>query len=498
MQPSSATAASNLRLSQRALPKVRAGVEHPRYDRARLSAGIVHLGLGAFHRAHQALYTEAALAQGDLRWGIVGVSLRSPATGHTLQAQDHLYSVTERHGDTSGTRIVGAVVASLYAPQALQRVIDAIADPAVCVITSTVTEKGYSQHPSTAGLDLDDADIRHDLANPERPRSTLGILAAGIRRRPRGAPLSVVCCDNMAGNGDTLRRLLTQFAELSDADLARRIDDEIALPNSMVDRIVPAASAASIDLATQHLGMRDEAAIVCEPFTQWVIEDRFAGPRPAWEAGGALLTTDVRPYQAMKLRLLNGTHSAMAYAGQLCGLASIADVMANPAAAAFARGVMEDLRATVAAPPGYDVDRYCRELLHRFENTALAHLTAQIATDGTQKIPVRWLPALRESCSAGIERPCLERALAMWLHYLRTSRSDHGDVLMISDPGAAALADRLRRAGCDAEAVRQALGHAAVFGTTPWPAPLAARLAAYLAVLAHRGASTLLSMPPGQ
>lgn len=498
MQHTSATATRHQRLSQEALLKVRAGVERPCYDRAGLGRGIVHLGLGAFHRAHQALYTEAALAQGDSRWGIIGVSLRSPATGNTLQAQDHLYSVSERHGDASQTRIVGAVVASLYAPQALQQVIDAIADPAVSVVTSTVTEKGYSQHPSTTGLDLDDEDIRHDLANPERPRSTLGILAAGIRRRPRGAPLSVVCCDNMAGNGDTLRRLLAQFAALSDPNLARRIEDEIALPNSMVDRIVPAASAASIDLASRHLGVRDEAAIVCEPFTQWVIEDRFAGPRPAWEAGGALLTADVRPYQAMKLRLLNGTHSAMAYAGQLCGLASIADVMAHPAAAAFARGVMQDLRATVAAPPGYDVDRYCRELLHRFENTALAHLTAQIATDGTQKIPVRWLPALRESCSAGIERPFLERALAMWLHYLRTGRSDRGEALAISDPGAAALADRPRSAGCDATAVHQALGHAAVFGTTPWPAPFAARLAAYLAVLGHRGAAALLSMPLSQ
>jgi fructuronate reductase len=372
-------------------------------------------------------------------------------------------------------------------------VIDAIADPSVAVVTSTVTEKGYSQNPATSDLDVDDADIQHDLSNPDAPRSTLGVLVACIRRRPAGAPLSIVCCDNMSSNGDTLRKLLMQYAGLIDPALERRIRNEIALPNSMVDRIVPAATPESLAWAQQCLGLRDEAAIVCEPFTQWVIEDRFAGPRPAWEDAGALLTGDVRPYQAMKLRLLNGTHSAIAYAGQLCGLESVSDAMADPVVGTFARGVMEDLRATVASPPGYDVVRYCGELLRRFENPALAHRTQQIAMDGTQKIPVRWLPALRESADAAIERPHLERALAVWLHYLRSERSDNGKPLVISDPGAAALTDRLRAAGSDLEAVHRALGHAGVFGEFPWPQPLAARLADHLATLRQRGTPALLA-----
>ncbi len=484
------------RLTQQTLSRVDtrgSGIRLPGYDRGRLARGSVHLGLGAFHRAHQALYTEAAIRQGDERWGIVGVSLRDPRTVQALASQDHLYSVTEREGDESTTRVVGAVVQALYAPGALPRVIAALADPAVAVVTCTVTEKGYSQNPSTSDLDTEDADIRHDLCHPDAPASTLGVLAAGIRRRPAGAPLSVVCCDNLSANGDTLRRLLTQYAGLIDPALARRIRDEIALPNSMVDRIVPAATPASLAWAQRRLGLRDEAAIVCERFTQWVIEDCFAGPRPAWEAGGAVLTADVRPYQAMKLRLLNGTHSAIAYAGQLCGFDSVAAAMADPVVGAFAHGVMQDLRATVDAPAGFDVGRYCGELLRRFANPALAHRTAQIAMDGTQKVPVRWLPALRESASAGIERPCLERALAAWLHYLRSDGDASGEPLSIRDPGAPALAVRLRVAGSDLEAARLALGHAAVFGDAPWPPPFAARLARYLAVLRERGAAALLS-----
>ena len=481
------------RLSLRTISAVARDVALPGYGRSTLARGMVHLGLGAFHRAHQALYTEAAVLRGDTRWGIVGVSLRDPRMTQVLEAQDHLYSVTERHGDEARTRIVGTVVEALYAPHALQQVIDAIADPSVAVITSTVTEKGYSRHPATSDLDTDDADIRHDLSNPDAPRSTLGVLAAGIRRRPVGAPLSIVCCDNMASNGDTLRKLLAQYAGLLDAALARRIEDDVALPNSMVDRIVPAATPQSLAWAQRRLGLRDEAAIVCEPFMQWVIEDRFAGPRPAWEEGGALLTSDVRPYQAMKLRLLNGTHSAIAYAGQLCGLDSVSDAMADPLVGAFARGVMDDLRATVAAPPGYDVVRYCGELLRRFENPALAHRTQQVAMDGTQKIPVRWLPALRESAHAGIERPQLERALAVWLHYLTSERSDTGQALAISDPGAPALVARLRAAGSEIDTVQRALGHAGVFGDLPWPQPLATRLARHLTTLRQRGTSALLT-----
>ncbi|HXH01835.1 MAG TPA: mannitol dehydrogenase family protein [Candidatus Competibacteraceae bacterium] len=482
------------RLSLARLAALRPQVSRPAYDPARLGRGIVHLGIGAFHRAHQALYTDAVIGAGDLRWGIIGVSLRGTAVREALLPQDCLYSVLERHGEVMRARVVGAVRTVLHAPSMLDAVLQALADPAVQVVTITVTEKGYCQHPATGDLDIRHPDIVHDLAHADAPRSTLGVLAAGIRRRAAQAPLTVLCCDNMADNGDTVRKLLAQFAGLSAPGLVRRIETEIAFPNSMVDRIVPAATPESLAWAQAQLGLRDEAAIVCEPFTQWVIEDRFAGARPAWERVGALLTDDVRPYQAMKLRLLNGSHSAIAYLGQLRGLETVAEVMADAVLGTFVRRLMtEDLRATVAAPAGYDVLAYCHELLHRFENPTLQHRTEQIAMDGTQKVPVRWLPGLRESLASGIERPRLERALATWLHYLGAGRAENGNGLRIDDPGAAALGECIRAAGGEAHAaIRAALAHAPVFGREPWPEAFVSRLAAHLATLRRGGVRALL------
>ncbi|MFP3479627.1 mannitol dehydrogenase family protein [Burkholderia sp. SIMBA_024] len=469
------------------------GTRRPCYDRRALRTGIVHLGLGAFHRAHQALHTETVLEQGDLRWGIVGVELRRRHTVDLLAAQDHLYSVTERDGHGARTRIVGAVHGALFAPESLPALLALIADPAVSIVSLTVTEKGYCRRPG-GGLDTDDPAIRQDLATPDAPRTALGVIAAGLRRRPAHAPLTVVCCDNMTSNGDTLRALLIDYAEHIDGALARRIRDDVAFPNSMVDRIVPAATPESLDWAHAHLGARDAAAIVCEPFSQWVIEDRFAGPRPRWEDAGAHLVGDVRPYETMKLRLLNGSHSAIAYAGQLRGRATVSDAMADPAIAALVDGVMtRDLLATVDVPSGYDAHGYCATLVQRFRNPTLAHRTEQIAMDGTQKVPLRWLPALGESAATGVERPYLERALALWLHYVATARDESGRPLAINDPGAAALGATLAAAGDATGAVRAALGSSALAGSTVWPEALIARIGAHLSTLRTHGTDALLA-----
>jgi fructuronate reductase len=483
-----------IRLSQSNWAALAASVKRPPYDRSRLRRGIVHLGLGAFHRAHQALYTEAAIAAGDLRWGIAGISLRSKSVADVLIPQSLLYCVLEREGERVDARLVGALQAALHAPSNLQQVMGAIADPQTQLVTCTVTEKGYSIHPATGELDREDVNVRHDLEHPEAPVSTIGVLYAGLRQRVAGATLTVLCCDNMANNGDTLRKLVLQFAAAIDPASERRIADDVAFPSSMVDRIVPAATAESLDWAAQRLGLRDEAAIVCEPFTQWVIEDRFAAARPEWERGGALLVNDVRPYQAMKLRLLNGTHSALAYIGQLRDLETVSDAMADPLVGPFARRLMkEDLRSTIAAPAGYDVQAYCDQLLRRFENPTLAHRTQQIAMDGTQKVAVRWLPALRSSAQAGIELPLLERALAAWLHYLVTERSEAGSPLVISDPGAGALSGRMRAEEEAGDIVRAALAQTTVFGEAPWPQALVARLSRHLATLQRGGVDQLLS-----
>ncbi len=481
-------------LSTATLPALAATTQRPGYARDRLRRGIVHLGLGAFHRAHQAVYTETLLERGDLRWGTLGIHLRERRMADRLAAQDTLYSVTESDGETTRSRVIGGLVGALHAPSARSAVLDALADPGVAIVSLTVTEKGYCIAPASGDLDEHDAGIRHDLLAPDTPQTTLGVLAAGLRRRAADAPLTLVCCDNMNANGDTLRKLLMQYAALVDAPLARRIGETIAFPNTMVDRIVPAATPASLDAAAARLGLRDEAAIVCEPFSQWVIEDRFSGPRPAWEEAGALLTADVHPYEAIKLRLLNGSHSAIAYLGQLRGRATVAEAMADAPLAEFVSDLMrEDLLATVAVPAGFAIDAYCRDLLARFRNPTLAHQTRQIATDGTRKVPVRWLPALRESLAAGIERPRLERALAAWLHYLDTARSEAGEPLVIGDPGAAALAARLQAGATPLDLAQAALGHASVFGTAPWPQDFATRLARHIETLRRGGTGALLA-----
>ena len=482
------------RLSQRVSASLPSFVATPAYERSGLRRGIVHLGLGAFHRAHQALYTDAAMAEGDHRWGIAGVSLRSKSVADALIPQDLLYCVLERDGEQVSARLVGALHAALHAPSQLDEVLEAIADPQTQVVTSTVTEKGYCINPATGDLDVADKSIQHDVAHPESPSSTIGVLFAGIRRRAPAAKLTILCCDNMASNGDTLRKLVLQFARLVDTATERRIESMIAFPSSMVDRIVPAATSESLDWAEERLGVRDEAAIVCEPFTQWVIENRFAGARPAWERGGALFVNDVRPYQAMKLRLLNGTHSAIAYLGQLRDLETVSDAMRDPLVGPFARRLMtEDLRSTLAVPAGYDVLAYCDQLLRRFENPSLAHRTQQIAMDGTQKVPVRWLPALRATVDVGGELPHVERALAAWLHYLLTQRSESGSTLVISDPGAATLGARMRAEQNTNDVARAALGHTSVFGEAPWPDAFIARLSKHLAALRSGGVGALLS-----
>jgi fructuronate reductase len=484
-------------LQQSSAARLPAEVHRPGHDRSTVRPGIVHLGLGAFHRAHQALYTEAALAAGDLRWGIVGVHLRGRRLADALRAQDHLYTVTEQHGDTQATRLVGAVQAALFAPAELDRVLAAIADPAVHIVSSTVTEKGYSLQPATGDLDPADPDLTHDLQQPDVPRSTLGVLAAGLLRRDPRAPLTVVCCDNMAANGATVQRLLAAYAERACPALLPRLrDGSISFPNTMVDRIVPAATDASLADAEARLGLRDELAITCEPFSQWVIEDRFAGPRPAWELGGALFTDDVRPFQAMKLRLLNGSHSAIAYLGLLRGRDTVAAAMADPLIRSTVRTLMVDeLMPTVRVPGGFDLRAYGEQLVHRFDNPSLAHRTAQIGMDGTQKVAVRWLPALRERLDAGQPSPLLERLLALWLHALRRERADDGRPLAVAagDPGAPTLAAVLQGAADASTAAHAALRHTAVFGTTPWPDGLAARLARHLDTLDAGGSTALLA-----
>lgn len=427
--------------------------------------GIVHLGIGAFHRAHQAVYTERAMAAtGDRNWGILGVTQRSATVRDQLRPQGGVYGVltagpasaaaeARREADAATGRatatgwsgaaglavgdelrldLVGAVVDVAYPAEETARVLAELAAPTTHVVTLTITEKGYARLPG-GGLDVNR--VRPDLdalaaSAPESAAassSAIGLLVRGLAARHRAgdAPITVLTCDNMVENGRVLERLVREAvdAALPGAEgdgLRAYLDSRVAFPCSMVDRIVPATSTGQRDAVERALGVRDEGLVVGEPFSQWVIEDRFAGPRPAWERAGATLTSDVAPYEQAKLRLLNGTHSLVAYAGALAGHGTIAEAMSDPRIADHARTYLfDDALPTVTPPDGTDLREYGEEILHRFANPHTGHTTIQVAMDGTQKIPFRWGGVLADRLAVGRVPLGLAFGLASWAEFVR-------------------------------------------------------------------------------
>ncbi|MEE4590420.1 mannitol dehydrogenase family protein [Streptomyces sp. DSM 41524] len=446
------TADSPPRLSLATLDRVPAG-SRPPIDPRGLRPRIVHLGIGAFHRAHQALYTEAAEAAHGGGWGIAGVTQRSRSVVDALRPQDGLYSFTERRPEGPATRVVGTVTEVLHATDDGARLGALLASPEVTVVTLTVTEKGYRRDPATGGLALDDPLIRDDLAGRPAPASVAGQLAAGLRARLRagGAPVSLVSCDNMADNGAVLRRLVREFIAATAWDDRDRLLDwitgSVAFPATVVDRIVPATTDTDRRTAARALTVDDAGAVTGEPFTQWVLQDIFAADRPHWEAAGVRLVPDVSPYQLAKLRLLNGSHSLIAYLGLGHGCETVADVLATPWGEETVRAYCAEAAQSLPPTEGLDLPAYIDSLVDRFANPAMHHRIQQIAMDGSQKIPERWLAPLRELRAAGRDTPLLAAALAAWARRTR----DHP----LDDP----RAEELRRAwdGPHAEAPRRLL-----------------------------------------
>jgi fructuronate reductase len=458
--------ASARRLGAAALASLPASVARPNYDRAAVATGIVHLGIGAFHRAHQAVYTDDVLAAGDLRWGILGASLRSPDTRDALVPQDGLYSLAVRDSDGERLRVIGAVRDVLVAPQDPTALLEALCRPSVAIVSLTVTEKGYCHDPATGRLDEAHPDVVHDLAHPEAPRSAIGILAQAIaRRRAAGLkPFTPLCCDNLPANGRTLHRILSRYAALVSPDLGAYVEGEIACPDTMVDRIVPATTDEDRARIAAALGVEDAWPVVTEAFSQWVIEDRFLSGRPGWEAAGATLVADVAPYETMKLRLLNGSHSALAYLGYLSGCETVAAAMAEPGIAAFVAALMADSTPTLVLPPGADADGYKRSLVDRFRNTALKHRTWQIAMDGSQKLPQRLLGTIRDRLARGLPVDRHALGVAAWMRYV-AGTDEAGRPIDVRDPLAADFAAIARDAGPVADRLAPALlGLQAVFG----------------------------------
>ncbi|MEO5756867.1 MAG: mannitol dehydrogenase family protein [Mesorhizobium sp.] len=416
-------------LSDKILRSLPEQVATPRYDRAAVTPGIVHLGVGAFHRAHQAAYIDDCLAAGETGWGIVGVSLRSADTRDALAPQDGLYTLAIRSSGEERLAVIGSIGTMLVAPESPGAVLAALADPRTRIVTLTITEKAYLR-AAGGGLDAAHPDIVHDLAKPGTPRTAHGFLTEALaRRRAAGIqPFTVLCCDNLPANGETLHRLLVEFAALrealsathdaklaSDAGLARYITDEVAFPSSMVDRIVPATTNADRARIAGQLGVEDAWPVMTEPFSQWVIEDRFPNGRPAWEQFGVTMVDDVRPFEDMKLRLLNGAHSAIAYLGLLSGHATVDRAFADPAIRQFVDALWTEAASTLPEDAGLDTNAYTAELAQRFSNTALAHRTAQIANDGSQKLPQRIVASALECLEAGTELVHLTLVVAAWI-----------------------------------------------------------------------------------
>jgi fructuronate reductase len=365
------------------------------HHRALPPTGIVHLGLGNFHRAHQAVHTAAALAAEDGPWGILGVASRSAAVADALREQDLRYSVLEVSPD--GTRAVVPAVhtGALVASREPDAVLDVLAAPATRIVTLTVTEHGYTFDPRTGGLDLDNPGVRADLRGDSAPRTTLGLLLRGLQRRARthGAPITIMSCDNLVENGRVAGRLVREFvAALTSAERAELEPylAQVAFPSSMVDRIVPATTDAYRAAAAEHLGVRDEVPVPAEPYSMWAIEDTFAAGRPAWERGGGLFTDDVGPYELLKLRLLNGTHSLIAYLGALSGCGTVPEASARPAIREAAERVLRDeYLPTVPIPADVDPEEYVAQLFTRWSNSALGHRTQQVGSDGSVKLAQR-------------------------------------------------------------------------------------------------------------
>ncbi|MGO6675388.1 mannitol dehydrogenase family protein [Rhizobium leguminosarum] len=413
----------------------------PAYDRNQLKSGILHLGPGAFFRAHFAPFTDAAIAVSGGDWGIEVASLRTADVADHLNEQNGLYTMLIR--DTSGTvaQVIGPILRAHVATRDPAGLLDRLEDPAIRIVSLTVTEKAYGMDTATGGLDVNHADVAADLANRHAPRGVIGYLVEGLsRRREKGiAPFTPLSCDNLPSNGAVLKRLVLDFAERLDPSLRQWIEANVPFPSTMVDRITPASTEATYQDAERLTGRQDLAAIETEPFTQWVIEDHFANGRPAWDKAGALMVTDVSAYEKMKLRMLNGAHSLLAYLGYIGGYEFIRDVMDDAALAALAYRHMHAAARTLDAVPGIDLDAYASELIARFANKAIAHRTYQIAMDGTQKLPQRLLEPASEALAHGDRAETYAIAVAAWMRYA-IGEHGNGERYELRDPRAGEIA----------------------------------------------------------
>ncbi|MDD2843919.1 MAG: mannitol dehydrogenase family protein [Rhodoferax sp.] len=423
-----------MQLCNQHLNQLPATVQRPHYDRSQVAPAIVHLGVGAFHRAHQAVMTDAVLASGDLGWGIVGAGLMTTATRDALAPQDGLYTLVERAAGAEQLHVIGSIVEVLGGAADLGLVLARMCDARTRIVSLTVTEKGYYLDPASGQLQLQAPAIQADLATPDAPKTILGLIvqALKVRKANGNAPFTVLSCDNLPSNGKTARAAVLAFAREVDTELASWIEARVRFPCSMVDRITPATTDADRSYVNTQLGMTDAWPIVTEQFVQWVIEDNFTMGRPDWTLGGAVFSNEIEAWEDMKLRCLNGAHSTLAYLGQLTGHETVADAMELPLITGILDALWLEIREVLKAPAGVNPADYVEQLKLRFCNPALKHRTAQIAMDGSQKLPQRLLSTLRDRMAAGLPSPALATAIAAWMHF--AVKTAHTPDAVLNDP----------------------------------------------------------------
>jgi mannitol 2-dehydrogenase len=439
----------------------------PAYDRVLVTPGVVHVGVGGFHRAHQAMYHDRLLNQGaSPDWGICGVGVlpADRAMQQALDAQDGLYTLVIKHADgTYEPRVIGSLVRYLFAPDDPEEVIETMAAPTTRIVSLTITEGGYNVDDTTGEFDAQSPGVVHDLRSGAAPQTTFGLITEALqRRRQRGwAPFTVMSCDNLPGNGELTRTVFTAFARLRDPGLGDWVGREVSFPSSMVDRITPVTTDADRAEVRERFGIDDRWPVVCEPFTQWVLEDTFTAGRPAYEQAGVQLVDQVEPYELMKLRLLNASHQAMAYFGWLAGYRLVHEAAQDPLFQAFLLGYMNrEATPTLAPVPGVDLDRYKHTLIERFSNSYIRDTIARLCAQSSDRIPKWILPVIRQQLASGGEIKRSAAVVASWARYAEGT-DEQGRPIEVVDRLADTLTRLARRQRDDPDAF---IGNRAVFG----------------------------------
>jgi mannitol 2-dehydrogenase len=444
---------SAIKLNEAVLSRLGDRVRVPQYDRHQVTNGIVHIGVGGFHRAHQALYLDEYLHQKpDSGWGICGVGLLEfdQRMRDALHSQDCLYTLVERSSEGDRARVIGAITQYLFAPDNRQAVIDAMADPNCRIVTLTITEGGYYYVEGSGEFDVNHPTIQHDLQHPDQPLGVYGFLTAALdHRRKQGlAPFTVLSCDNLQGNGNIARKMLTRFAELRDPELGRWVADQVTFPNCMVDRITPATTPPDIAMVKEQFGVDDAFPVVAEPFLQWVVEDQFCAGRPDLESVGVQMTDDVHPYEMMKIRLLNASHLLIGYLGSLMGYTYVDEAMADPLIRKVVDRLMAEVTPTLHPVPGIDLTDYKQTLIERFSNPKIKDQLPRLCLNSAAKMPKFILGSLRDALRQDGAIDYMSLTIAAWFRYLK-GQDDHGHPITIDDPMAPVLTERARSGGAD-------------------------------------------------